>query len=317
MRTILVIEDNPLHSKLFSEILVRHGYRVLRALDGAEGLALARHEPPDLMKIDVEGGEVEVLQGAAQTICKYGPIILVETHRPEFHTAVEEILTIMRRDLGLPVPAQVSVFVYDSRAAFRSGLIDEGYVAADRVDEIASFAAGLARPGRVLLHSRATRGRTEWRRLIAHELTHVVEFALAGGDGRADQWLAEGLSERVAFDVLERLGDDTLADRRARALSGTRRHPGYAAGRLDLVALGSPREFTLRHQRDGSLETYQLSFLMADYLVQRHGMSTVLDYFRNCREMERDRAFLKTFGQPVQQFEGEVLGYLHGLAAAS
>ncbi|HET7342048.1 MAG TPA: hypothetical protein VFL90_11330 [Methylomirabilota bacterium] len=234
-------------------------------------------------------------------------------HRP----AVEEILGIMRGQLGLPLPAQVSVYVYDSRSAFRAGLMDEGYVAPDRVNEIASFAAGLARPGRVLLHSRATRGQTEWRRLIAHEMTHVVEFGLAGGDGRADQWLAEGLAERVAFDVLERLGDGSLADRRARALAGARRHPGYVSGHLDLAALGSPREFTLRHQRDGSLETYQLSFLMADYLVQRHGLTTVLDYFRNCREMDRDRAFLRTFGQPIQQFETEVLGYLHGLAAAN
>jgi len=230
-------------------------------------------------------------------------------HRP----AVEEIVTIMRRDLALPLPARVRVFVYDSRASFRTGLIDEGYVAPDRVNEIASFAAGLARPGRVLLHSRAARGRTEWRRLIAHELTHVVEFGLAGGDGRADQWLAEGLAERVAFDVLERLGDDSLAERRTRALSGARKHPGFAAGRLDLAALGSPREFTLRHQRDGSLETYQLSFLMADYLVQRHGMSSVLDYFQNCREMDRDRAFARTFGQSIQQFETEVLAHLQGL----
>jgi hypothetical protein len=234
-----------------------------------------------------------------------------------YRPAVEEILTIMRRDLGLPLPADVHVFVYDSRAAFRTGLIDEGYVAPDRVNEIASFAAGLARPGRVLLHSRATRGRTEWRRLIAHELTHVVEFGLAGGDGRADQWLAEGLAERVAFEVLERLGDDALAARRTRALSGARKHPGFAIGRLDLAALGSPREFTLRHQRDGSLETYQLSFLMADYLVQRHGMNTVLDYFRNCREMDRDRAFARTFGQSIRQFEIEVLAYLHGLAEAN
>jgi hypothetical protein len=70
--------------------------------------------------------------------------------------------------------------------------LDEGYVAADRVNEVASFAAGLARPGRVLLHAGATRGRLEPMRLIAHELTHVVQFDLAGGDGRADQWLAEG-----------------------------------------------------------------------------------------------------------------------------
>src|SRR6266850_3446523 len=233
---------------------------------------------------------------------------------PQHRPAVEEIIGVMRGDLGLPVPRRVSVFVYDSRAAFRQGLMDEGYVAADRVNEIASFAAGLARPGRVLLHARATRGRLEWRRLIAHELTHVVQFNLAGGDGRADQWLAEGLAERVAFEVLEQLGVDSLADRRERALVGARKHPGFANGRLDLAALGSPREFTLRHQRDGSLETYQLSFLMADYLVERDGLQTVLEYFRNCRVMDRDRAFARTFGQPIQQFETEVLAYLRGLS---
>ena len=227
--------------------------------------------------------------------------------------AVEEIVGVMRGDLGLPVPEKVSVFVYDSRASFREGLMDEGYVAADRVNEIASFAAGLARPGRVLLHARATRGRLEWRRLIAHELTHVVQFNLAGGDGRADQWLAEGLAERIAFEVLERLGLDSLGERRERALNGARKHPGFANGRLDLAALGSPREFTLRHQRDGSLETYQLSFLMADYLVKRDGLAVVLDYFRNCRVMDRDRAFARTFGQSIPQFETEVLAYLRNL----
>ena len=235
-------------------------------------------------------------------------------HVPPAHrAAVEEVIGVMRDDLGLPVPERVSVFVYDSRATFRDGLMDEGYVSADRVNEIASFAAGLARPGRVLLHAKATRGQLEWRRLIAHEVTHVVQFSLAGGDGRADQWLAEGLAERVAFDVLERLGVDSVADRRERALAGARKHPGFARGRLDLAALGSPREFTLRHQRDGSLETYQLSFLMADYLVQRDGLATVLDYFRNCRTMDRHRAFAHTFGQSIQQFEAEVLTHLRGL----
>jgi hypothetical protein len=232
---------------------------------------------------------------------------------PAHRGAVEEILTIMRQQLSLPVPERVSVFVYESRSSFREGLMDEGYVAADRVNEIASFAAGLARPGRVLLHAKATRGRLEWRRLIAHELTHVVQFNLAGGDGRADQWLAEGLAERVAFEVLERQGMDTLAERRQRAITGARKHPGFVNGRLDLAALGSPREFTLRHQRDGSLETYQLSFLMADYLVERDGLQTVLEYFSNCRVMDRERAFARTFGQPIQQFEKEVLAHLRDL----
>lgn len=46
----------------------------------------------------------------------------------------------------------------------------------------------------------------EWLRLIAHDLTHVSQAELAGGDGRAEQWLAEGMAECVAFSTLERLG---------------------------------------------------------------------------------------------------------------
>jgi hypothetical protein len=249
-----------------------------------------------------------VLLLATQGLAEVAGVRAPAAHR----AAVDEVVTVMR-DLGLVLPVDVQVHVYDTRTAFRRGLIDEAYVASDRVDEIASFAAGLARPGRVVLHSRAAKGRREWRRLIAHELTHVAQFALAGGDGRADQWLAEGVAERVAFEVLERLGLDTLAERRARALQGAQQHPGFAAGRLDLAALGSPREFTLRHQRDGSLETYQLSFLMADYLVARYGLDGVLGYFRACQRLERDRAFLATFGQPVPAFEAEVLDYLRGL----
>jgi hypothetical protein len=232
---------------------------------------------------------------------------------PPLHRgAVDDVVAVMR-ELGLALPADVEVHVYDTRAAFRRGLIDEADVPAERVEEIASFAAGLARPGRVLLHTQAARGRREWRRLIAHELTHVAQFALAGGDGRADQWLAEGVAERVAFEVLERLGLDTLTERRARALKSARQHPGLAAGQLDLAALGSPREFTLRHQRDGSLETYQLSFLLADYLVERFGLDGVLDYFHACRTLDRKQAFEATFGQPVAAFEVEVLAHLRGL----
>ena len=52
MRTVLVVEDNPLHSKLFAEILQHYGYRVCLASDGAEGLPLAHRELPDLMIID-------------------------------------------------------------------------------------------------------------------------------------------------------------------------------------------------------------------------------------------------------------------------
>jgi len=52
MHTIIVIDDNPLHGRLFRDILEQYGYRVLLAAEGAEGLALARRAMPHLMIID-------------------------------------------------------------------------------------------------------------------------------------------------------------------------------------------------------------------------------------------------------------------------
>lgn len=40
-------------------------------------------KPPTMMKIDVEGAEYDVLQGAKNTLCKYKPKILLATH--DFH----------------------------------------------------------------------------------------------------------------------------------------------------------------------------------------------------------------------------------------
>src|SRR5215475_6186033 len=68
MQTILVIEDNPLHEKLFLELLQHYGYRVLFAREGAEGLSLARSEAPDLMIIDCYLPGEQVLQ-TIRTAC--------------------------------------------------------------------------------------------------------------------------------------------------------------------------------------------------------------------------------------------------------
>jgi FkbM family methyltransferase len=37
-------------------------------------------EPPDVIKIDVQGGEYDVLCGAYQTLVKYRPVLIVEVH---------------------------------------------------------------------------------------------------------------------------------------------------------------------------------------------------------------------------------------------
>ena len=184
-----------------------------------------------------------------------------------------------------------------------------------RAAELSEFAVGIGKRRQLLLNDEggAARGR-EWYRLIAHELAHVSQIELAGGEGRAEQWLAEGMAEWVAFNVLERLDLDTVANRRKLAVTGIRNHAALVAARLDLETLGNPRGFTVRHLREGSLPTYQLAFLMADYLITRDGAPRVVAYFRSFeRRQDRHANFRDTFGQSLEHFELEVLAHLKSL----
>jgi len=226
--------------------------------------------------------------------------------------AVRGVASIMIKDLALPVPELVTVYVYSGREVFEQGLIYDGNVSPARAAELSDFAIGVGKRRQLLLHDEAShRNGREWLRLIAHELTHVSQIELAQGEGRAEQWLAEGMAEWVAFTVLERLSLDTVSKRRTVAAAGIRNHAALVAARLDLETLGSPRGFTVRHLREGSLPTYQLAFLMADYLITRDGFGQVVKYFASFAE-SRDRhdAFQRAFGQSIEQFEAEVLAHL-------
>jgi hypothetical protein len=231
--------------------------------------------------------------------------------------AVRGIAAILARDLGLPVPDQVTVYVYATRRAFEQGLVGDAHVSTARAAELSEFAIGIGQRRQLLLNDEGTqRNRREWLRLIAHELSHVCQIEAAQGEGLAEQWLAEGMAEWVAFTVLERLGLDTVGARRRFARTGIRDHGALVAVRLDLETLGSPQGFTVRHLREGSLPTYQLAFLMADYLIARNGLPAVLGYFRAfATSHDRHRNFAGAFGQTLEEFEREVLVYLKSATA--
>jgi hypothetical protein len=228
--------------------------------------------------------------------------------------AVRGVAAIMVRDLGLPVPERVTVYVYSGREVFEQGLIRDADIAPVRAAELSDFAVGVGKRRQLLLHDEPGIGQPEWLRLIAHEMTHVSQIELARGEGRAEQWLAEGMAEWVAFTVLERLRLDQVARRRAVAVSGIRAHAALQAGRLDLETLGTPRGFTMRHLREGSLPTYQLAFLMTDYLIQRDGFARLVEYFAAAgRGGDRRANFRRAFRQSFEEFEGEALDYLQAL----
>jgi hypothetical protein len=229
--------------------------------------------------------------------------------------AVQGIAAILVKDLKLPMPEKVTVFVYSSRQVFEQGLIRDAHVSPVRAAELSDFAIGVGRRRQLLFNDEAYdhRGR-EWLRLIAHELAHVSQIELAQGEGRAEQWLAEGMAEWIAFSVLERLGLDTMKHRRSIAAAGIRTHAALVAAKLDLETLGTPRGFTVRHLKEGSLPTYQLAFLMADYLITRDGFDRTVQYFKGFGQGGgRRETFRIAFHQSLEQFEDEVLGHLKTL----
>ncbi len=53
MPKLLLVEDNELNRDMLSRRLIRRGYEVLIAVDGAEGVALAQAHSPDLVLMDM------------------------------------------------------------------------------------------------------------------------------------------------------------------------------------------------------------------------------------------------------------------------
>ncbi|MFI5257696.1 MAG: response regulator [Gemmatimonadales bacterium] len=54
MAAVLVVEDNPANMRLAQFLLESAGHSVLTASDAEAGLALARHEQPDLILMDIQ-----------------------------------------------------------------------------------------------------------------------------------------------------------------------------------------------------------------------------------------------------------------------
>lgn len=228
-----------------------------------------------------------------------------------YEATVRTVAGVIARDLRLPLPETVMVYVYSSREIFQQGLIVDGQVSRVRAAELSDFAVGVGKRRQLLLHHETNVGRGEWVRLVAHELSHVAQIELAEGEGRAEQWLAEGMAEWVAYRVLERLRLDTVVRRRRGAIETVRDHPAVVRRRLDLETLGTPRGFTLRHLREGSHPTYQMAYLLTDYLIAREGFDSVVGYFQLfSKRADRRGNFVEAFGQSLDEFEQEALGHL-------
>jgi two-component system, cell cycle response regulator DivK len=53
-KKILIVEDNVNNRLMLHDLLTHHGYQVLEAENGEEGLELARKQQPDLILMDIQ-----------------------------------------------------------------------------------------------------------------------------------------------------------------------------------------------------------------------------------------------------------------------
>lgn len=87
MTKILIVDDSPTEMFRFKEILAKHGFEVIEATNGADGITLAQAELPDLVLMDVVMPGVNGFQATRQiargAATKHIPIVIVSTKDQE------------------------------------------------------------------------------------------------------------------------------------------------------------------------------------------------------------------------------------------
>ncbi len=53
-KTVLIVEDNELNMKLFTDLLEAHGYDTIQSTSGHDALDLVRENNPDLILMDIQ-----------------------------------------------------------------------------------------------------------------------------------------------------------------------------------------------------------------------------------------------------------------------
>ena len=84
MAKILLVEDNEMNRDMLSRRLERRGYTVVMAVDGQQGVDMARSEQPDLILLDmslpvIDGWEAARRLKASPTTARV-PIVALTAH---------------------------------------------------------------------------------------------------------------------------------------------------------------------------------------------------------------------------------------------
>ncbi|PIE40945.1 MAG: two-component system response regulator [Gammaproteobacteria bacterium] len=87
MPRILIVDDSPTETYKFREILEKNGFDIMTADNGADGVAVARQEQPDVVLMDVVMPGLNGFQATRQISksdeTKHIPVIIVTTKDQE------------------------------------------------------------------------------------------------------------------------------------------------------------------------------------------------------------------------------------------
>ena len=87
MARVLIVDDSPTEMYKLTGMLEKHGHEVLKAENGADGVALARQEKPDVVLMDIVMPGLNGFQATRQLTkdpeTSYIPVIVVTTKDQE------------------------------------------------------------------------------------------------------------------------------------------------------------------------------------------------------------------------------------------
>jgi hypothetical protein len=234
-----------------------------------------------------------------------------------YQDAVDAVVSVMTEDLQMPVPAtSFTLCFYPHREAFAQGLTQQFKTDPALARDIARSGLGRLRQtteGKQLLVNEEILGDLQWPErihVLAHELTHIVQYELADGKLAGDLWLIEGFADWVAYQVLEALGLDTFSRRKNLKIAQVKHEP-----ELPLLAqMVTAKDWDALNAKYGSTIPYAQAFLAIDLLIQQRGLSSVIAYFRRPpHASDHIQIFQASFGIELSTFQHEFSVYLESL----
>lgn len=232
-----------------------------------------------------------------------------------YEPAAKAVIAVLVRHLGLPFPP-AKMMVFDDRQEFEQALIEHLKLRPEVAKTTAGFAKAAVSPGYVLISrpAMATISAQDQMVTLAHEMTHLAQSALAGGKGLDRyQWLTEGFAEWAAFRVTHELGVNGLAASRQIMIGQVK--PLWKDGKLATLAqMDRFDDWVKVRAARGFNATYPFAFLAVDFLIERHGLSKTLTYFRQFdRNANPALNFTTAFGDTLQGFQIDLNVHLRNL----